>query len=118
MKKKKLRVKDPPDRAVLLDEEYGYASYLWVPPENYEIDITVLAKTTSCLSLPGKKMLSVGLSFREGEKTKDKKYHNSKYICDFDAGVKRVLYCLNENGKPIAYNVTDLPVYGVDIDLD
>jgi len=116
--KKKLRVKDPPERAVLLDEEYGYSYYLWVPPEDYEIDQEVLAKTTSSLSLPGKKMLSVGFSSKSGDKSKDKKYHSSKYTCDFDAGVRQVLYCLNENGKPTAYNVTGLPVYGVDIDLD
>ena len=114
-----LKVKDIPSNGYLIEEEFGYKYYVWIKPDDYNIDHKKLASMVTPHSLPGKLYPVIEHSFYDVS-GKGNHYHDNK-----DRGivlteqVQRVVVvdvAPKGSKKPVlkAYNVTNANFIGVD----
>lgn len=113
---KKYEAEVPTEKTHLIDEEYGYKLWVWVPPEDYDLESKrqELYESINTSGLPGWK--AEVLSYSAIDKDSGRPWHSDpKFQCtkkSFDKG-HFVVY-VKYKGKIRCYNANDLDLVLVD----
>jgi len=108
----KFEAKKPVEGAYIIDEEYGYKMFVWIPPKGFDVDAHrpqyYSALDTS--GMPGKKFPVISESWIDEE---GKEWHSdNKFKCTKASYGKRktmVIYVETRKGVVEAFNVGDFP---------